>query len=619
MRSTIKSIYALSERGQSNHQNDRICPSVDEVSANGRLFIVSHGIGEPERAELAAEILIRNVYDYFTRVSPFKGEKLSQIYLNDILRYVERKLQQQQNPSIAGTESTIALTHFNENGSITLAWVGNCRAYHIRAGQILYRTEDHVTNVWQNGRSISIPRAISGNEPVWASVSVLNDVQPNDYILLCTPSVHNTLDDRNIKYLFSQSDGSDATNQAIIDKIRETCDAHAKSSYSAFLLQLDQTPFTSALTSPVTRTSSIPPSGRINIDSLPHSGRGNQSSGGGFSFDTQKTMKAVLLAASFLLIIALALVLKYFLMNPEKEFNNRIELAQKYFSEGDYDKAVAEYEEALKAPNENEAARKTAEKGLSAAKEMKLVKQGDDWYKNGDLIKAKMDYEEALLLNPTNGTLQHKIDNIQQSLAGEKRKILASADSLLLIKKYTKAKEFLFDALYIDQKDNKILKLLNLCNNRLSQDSLTIEEAIQQAIQQVNSKGTPITTKVKSSSLEAEDTPKNALIDTTTPLPKTRRRPQNTDDYSTAYPPNTSYPSTTYPSSSGSYPSTTYPSTTYPPSGTVRTYPSTTTTTVPDRLPTRTSIEKIEPVKTETTTPTVTPPTPATPADTTKK
>ncbi|MBK8473465.1 MAG: hypothetical protein IPL33_15695 [Sphingobacteriales bacterium] len=221
--------------------------------------------------------------------------------------------------------------------------------------------------------------------------------------------------------------------------------------------------------------------------------------------------------------------------------------------------------------------------------------------------------------NPTNGTLQHKIDNIQQSLAGEKRKILASADSLLLIKKYTKAKEFLFDALYIDQKDNKILKLINLCNNRLSQDSLTIEEAIQQAIQQVNSKGTPITTKVKSSSLEAEDTPKNALIDTTTPLPKTRRRPQNTDDYSTAYPPNTSYPSTTYPSSSGSYPSTTYPSTTYPPSGTVRTYPSTTTTTVPDRLPTRTSIEKIEPVKTETTTPTVTPPTPATPADTTKK
>jgi serine/threonine protein phosphatase PrpC len=618
MRSSIKSIYALNERGRSTFLNNRLFPPAGEVSAKERVFMVCHGIGEPERAELAVEILSRHFYDYFTRVSPFKGEKLSQIYLNDVLRYVERKLQQQDNPSIAGTESTIALAYFNENGSVTLAWVGNCRIYHIRAGQVLYRTEDHLTNIWQNGRSLSIPRAISGNEPVWASVSVLNDVQPNDYLLLCSPEVHETLDDRNIKYLFAQSDGHDATNQAIINKIRETCDTHAKGSYSAYLLQLDQTPFTSALTSPI-KASTIPPSGRINMDSMPQVR--NKSKGSGFEFDTQKTMKAVLLAASILLLIGLALGLKYFLMNPEKEFNSHIEQAQKYVSEGTYDKAIAEYEAALQMPNENEEAKKIAEKGLNNAKEMNLIKQGDDWYKNGDLIKAKMQYEDALLLNPTNGTLQHKIDNIQQSLLGEKRKIMASADSLLYIKKYVKAKEYLFDALYIDQKDNKILKLLNLCNNRLSQDSLTIEEAIQQALQQAQLKGTSITTKVKSSSLEAEDTPKNALIDTTTPLPKTRRR-QNTDDYSTAYPPNNSYPSTSYPSSttypsgSSSYPSTT---TSYPASGTVRSYPSTTTTTVPDRLPARATIEKIEPIKTETPVNAPTTPPASTPTDTTKK
>lgn len=617
MRSSIKTIYALNEKGRSNFLNNRLFPPVGEVSASGRIFLVCHGIGEPERAELAADILATHFHEYFTKVSPFKGEKLSQIYLNDVLRYVERKLQQQQSPSIAGTESTIVLAYFNENGSVTLAWVGNCRAYHIRAGQVLYRTEDHLTNIWQNGKSMSIPRAISGNEPVWASVSILNDVQPNDYILLCSPDVHETLDDRNIKFLFSQSDGQDSTNQAIINKIRETCDAHAKGSYSAYLLQLDQTPFTSALTSP-NKTSNIPPSGRINLDNMPHS-KANRSSGG-FEFDTQKTMKAVLIAASVLLLLALAFGLKYFLMNPEKDFNTHIEQAQKYFAEGSYDKAIAEYEVALQTPTQNEESKKIAEKGLATAKEMNLIKQGDDWYKNNDLIKAKMQYEEALLLNPTNGTLQHKIDNIQQSLLGEKRKIMLSADSLLLLKKYVKAKEYLFDALYIDSKDNKIIKLLNLCNNRLSQDSLTVEEAIKQALQQAESKGTSISTKVKSSSLEAEDTPKNALIDTTTPLPKARRNRQNTDDFNTAYPPNSSYPSTSYPTTTTSYPATSYPSTSYPASGgTVRTYPSTTTTTVPDRI-TRPSIEKIEPIKTETpVTPPVVAPTETAPADTSKK
>lgn len=590
MRSTIKSVYSLYEKGKKPLQEDFIYPVSSTPNASSeRLFVVCKGIGDGERGEMAARLVGQCVAEYITKVAPFKGEKLGQIYLNDVLRFAERKLSayQQEHPAMAGLESTMALAYFNENGSVTIGWVGNCRVYHIRSGQILYRTEDHFSNIWQGGRSLMVPRAISGSDSVSASVNILNNVLPGDYVLLTTPGLHQTLDDRNLRYLFSQADGTEGTNQAIMSKMREQCEQPNATSnnFSAQLLQLETTPFTSALTSPQ-KVSTVPPSGRVMLDTPPPKRK--------IDIDPEKTMRVALIVGVVLLAVAAAVLLKYFFLNPEKTFAKKVHNAQQLMSDGNYDKAIVIFEEALKVQIDNEELTQTAQKGLQQAQELSFVKQGDDWFKGGDLIKARTQYEEALKLNPQNNTAQQKIDNIGQTLAGEKKRLLASADSLLYLKKFAKAKEFLFDALYIDQKDPKILRQLNLCNKRLSQDSLSLEDALKLATQHAEARGItfgPVKT-ANQQMQTAVDTPQNeATVSDTATSPRRRNRSDSYNYYdNNNYYNNSSSSGTPY-NSSYTPPKTTY----YPASGS--TYPVSTTTTVPDRVPTRTvtPIEKIEP------------------------
>lgn len=612
MRSTIQSVYSLHEKGKKPLQEDFIYPLSAANAQSERLFLLCKGMGDGERGEMAARMVGQYAAEYVTKVAPFKGEKLGQIYLNDVLRFVERKLlsYQQEHPAMAGMESTLALAYFNDNGSVTIGWVGNCRVYHIRGGQILYRTEDHFSNIWQNGRSLMLPRAISASDSVSTSVNILNNVLPGDYILLTTPGLHQAVDDRNIRYLFSQSDGSETTNQAIIGKMREQCEQPnaAQNNFSALLLQLNTTPFTSAITSPQ-KVSTVPPSGRVMLDAPPKRK---------IDIDPEKTMRVALIIGVILLAVGAAVLLKYFFLNPEKTFAKQVQSAQQYMTEGSYDKAILAFENALKTNINNEELTQTAQKGLQQAQELSFVKQGDEWFKSGDLIKARAKYEEALRLNAQNNTAQQKIDNIGQTLAGEKKRLLSSADSLLYLKKFAKAKEFLFDALYIDQKDPKILRQLNLCNKRLSQDSLSLEDAVKLAAQHAEARGVtfgPIKTSAQQSQTMDSDTQSGSLqaTDTTT---TTRRRNRNSDTYNyndgyNNYSGSSSYPPSSSSSGSGT---STYPPprTTYYPASGGSSYPVTTTTTVPDKVPSRTvtPIERIEPINptNNNTTPTTTTP-----------
>ena len=245
MQTTIKLPYSINEKGKKPQITNKIFPAINEASSSDNFFLVCSGFGETQKAEISATLVCEELSKYIKETHTVKAERLGQIYMNDALRYTERRMQEyiSKNNDIKGMNGAFALAHINQDGTATVAWAGNCRVYHIRQNKILYRSEDHLTNIRHSGESKIIPRGITGNEPAWVSISTITDFQDDDYLFLCSPGVLQTFDDRNIKYLFSQGNGSDTTNQAIIDKIRELCSANSSDSYSAYLLQAEHTPF----------------------------------------------------------------------------------------------------------------------------------------------------------------------------------------------------------------------------------------------------------------------------------------------------------------------------------------------------------------------------------------
>lgn len=609
MKSTLKYLYALNEKGRKTHLEDHIFPPVSlATNLSERVFMVCNGISGGERAETASRLLGEHFYDYFTQ-KPFKGEKLGQIYVNEALRYAERKMSAhtKQYPTFQGMESGLALVYFNDNGTISAVWVGNSRVYHIRKGQVLYRTEDHVSNVWQGSKSTVVPRAVSGVEPVWASVTILNEVLADDYILVCTPGVVEALDDRNLKYLFSQATGNDSTNQAIIAKISEMSAAHSQNSFGAFLLQLDKTPFYAEMfgTMPapnntpqsglVKRPVTAPPSGKINMD-LPPPRQ--------VSFDPQKLVQIILLALALSLAVGLGFLLKNWLINPDRDFQQQITQAETLVEAGNYEDAITAFETAINMEVRDTSLRETARRQLNHARCVYLIAQGDEWIKSEDYIKAKSFYEQALQVDVQNSTAQHKIDSIDKTLSDERKELLSNADSLMRIHKYSRAKEYLFDALYIDQKDSRVLKQLNQCNNRLRQDSLTMEDAVKQASMLVQQRGaTLIGIEKKMKKLKAEQADSiaqaKAAAAAADTLPKPPKRNSQNDDYNYSNQDQNynqqdqNYTRTYYPASGGTYTGTT-PSVSTPVRQAVPTIEpikpnastiTNTTTTVPDVKP----------------------------------
>jgi serine/threonine protein phosphatase PrpC len=169
MNTTIKIALASdSIQGRSGAIN-HIYPAPNEVSLNDRLFIVSAGMGDTEHANHFAQIICQTFQQKISRATGLNTQRLGQVFVNDTLRQAEREIQKYliQYPRLKDVLGVMALAYFNTDGSIALAWVGNCRAYHIRNGKVLYQTEDHLANLMQDNKVVVIPRAINGIEPAW--------------------------------------------------------------------------------------------------------------------------------------------------------------------------------------------------------------------------------------------------------------------------------------------------------------------------------------------------------------------------------------------------------------------------------------------------------------------
>ncbi len=466
--------------GKSGKNFNYLYPLSNGDNTDSRLFILCDGESGSSKGD-AATLVTKGFHEYFTEKRPPKNNTVGQLYMNDALRYVERIVREyvQSNPKERGMRSTVALMYFNEDDSITIAWVGNSRIYHVRGNQILTKTQDHTVNAYQNGTKVVVPRAISGIEPAYLSLSIVKDIRPGDYFLMCSEGVVETLDDRNIRYLLSQGDGNEAKNQAIATKIKELCRTHSYKGCGMFLIQIDSTAEGSLanMSAASTQTTAVTDT---SIDTGPIRRKGSAFKKPSIS---KTSRNAILMTLMILLFAAIAFAYKFQQSKPEVVFEQQMIRAQELIEKGSYEEAIAVYTSSLKLELEDTSVFSEVRAKIRQTEEQQMVSIADKLYKDGNLLKARDEYKRVLNVHPESDYSSKKLQSIEDYLLKEKTRLVVEADSLMQVNGFEEARNSLFEALYFAQEDTQLLYRINNTYRALKEDTIDMALAIGTAIQ----------------------------------------------------------------------------------------------------------------------------------------
>lgn len=240
----------LHEIGKRKNNEDMVYPFGDSATTADRLFLVCDGVGGANKGEVAS-LMICELFQVYFQENDL--QHVSKSDLEDALRFVEEKLSAhtKEHPDCAGMASTLTLLHLNDEQNVaTIAWVGDSRVYHIRAGKILYETEDHslVNELVKRGeitvdeakvhpqRNV-ILRAISGSDnPAQISVHHIDNIEPGDFFMLCSDGILESVDERILVTLLPKKE---VNLQKVRDKIKELCLQYSHDNNSMYLLQIE--------------------------------------------------------------------------------------------------------------------------------------------------------------------------------------------------------------------------------------------------------------------------------------------------------------------------------------------------------------------------------------------
>ena len=244
---SIEQITYLNEIGQRSQQEDSIYPAPGKASIADKLFMVCDGVGGENMGEEASRIACEGFASFFDQNVPPRGA-LTEAYIRAAQSNV---LQQMRNYAVEHPEAqrmstTLTLVYLNGN-TISVAWCGDSRIYHLRKGEVVWRSTDHslVENLVRHGeiseeearihpqRNI-ITRALSASgTPSDIENYVIRDVKDGDYLMLCTDGLLEQINDHRLKEIAL----SHAKNKRSL--FMEYCQEVTKDNFSLYLLKLN--------------------------------------------------------------------------------------------------------------------------------------------------------------------------------------------------------------------------------------------------------------------------------------------------------------------------------------------------------------------------------------------
>lgn len=202
-------VAGLSDLGRKRRQNE------DAFVCEPPLFAIADGMGGAQAGEVASRLAAAAIEEGAAAIAD--GEGVATVVRAANARIFERAV---QDPSVAGmgTTATVALVD-EQDSSVTIAHVGDSRAYRYRDGALEQLTSDHslVGELVRSGRLTEaeaavhphrsvITRALGTDADVEVDTLTL-DAAPGDLLLLCSDGLSAMVRDDEIERLLSAHGG----------------------------------------------------------------------------------------------------------------------------------------------------------------------------------------------------------------------------------------------------------------------------------------------------------------------------------------------------------------------------------------------------------------------------
>jgi len=179
--------------------------SLEELSASGSIYIVADGVGGTRRGERASQYASEKIrYEYYKYPEIEPGERLRRI-MRQVGNEIYQHAHQGEQITSMATTAVVAVVRGNV---LTVANVGDSRAYLIRGGRAQQITRDHIIKKNQ------LSRSLGGESDVL--VDVFEDIllRPGDKILLCSDGLSRYATDEDLARLIAEG-----TPKAIVDRL----------------------------------------------------------------------------------------------------------------------------------------------------------------------------------------------------------------------------------------------------------------------------------------------------------------------------------------------------------------------------------------------------------------
>jgi len=229
-----ESIYYLFEAGIKGKQEDYIWPIAGKATVNDKVFIVCDGAGNFNNGEIASKLICQFMA---AKVLKFDERKMSGELIDELLTEARDRLityarEYRLDTDLATTFSMLILY----DQKVFMSWYGDSRIYHLRGGEILFRTEDNAL-VSEPIKNTAIARGIKADSsPINAETKWIEDVQDGDYFLLCSKGIIENVTDDDIKLLVSQKDKA---NIDLTGSFKRLAFEKTADNYSMYLIRVN--------------------------------------------------------------------------------------------------------------------------------------------------------------------------------------------------------------------------------------------------------------------------------------------------------------------------------------------------------------------------------------------
>lgn len=229
----VKSESFISGKGKREINEDYL------IYHPNKFYAVLDGVGGNGNGEIASKLVGKTV----------KESLLKSKSIEESIDEAEKKLSSYKTkyPSIHHMATTIAVAEILEN-SILVSWAGDSRVYQFREGKIIFKTIDHtwVAEAVKKGnlsyleaffhpRANELTKSVKDcSKPSKLEQVLIDDIQPNDYFLICTDGITESWIDSDLEELFSSS----KTLDNIIQEIIKQSEIFSEDNYSAIVFNV---------------------------------------------------------------------------------------------------------------------------------------------------------------------------------------------------------------------------------------------------------------------------------------------------------------------------------------------------------------------------------------------